>query len=88
MARIGDLLAGGPTFSFEFAPPRTAEQEDRLAKTLLELEPLGPSFVSVTYGAMGSTRETTARIVQHIATATSMTVMQHLTCVAQRRQEL
>jgi methylenetetrahydrofolate reductase (NADPH) len=88
MTRIADLLAAGPTFSFEFGPPRTAEQEDRLAKTLVELEPLAPSFVSVTYGAMGSTRDTTARIVDHIATSTSMTVMPHLTCVAQRRADL
>jgi len=88
VTRIADLLAAGPTFSFEFAPPRTSEQEDRLAKTLVELEPLGPSFVSVTYGAGGSTRETTRRIVEHIATATSMTVMPHLTCVAHRRDEL
>jgi methylenetetrahydrofolate reductase (NADPH) len=88
MTRIADLLARGPTFSFEFAPPRTPEAEDRLAKTLVELESLGPSFVSVTYGAGGSTRDTTKRIVDHIATATSMTVMPHLTCVAHLRSDL
>lgn len=88
MTRIADLLAAGPTFSFEFGPPRSEEQEQRLAKTLVELEPLGPSFVSVTYGAGGSTRDTTRRIVEHIATATSMTVMPHLTCVAHRRADL
>jgi methylenetetrahydrofolate reductase (NADPH) len=88
MTRIGDLLAAGPTYSFEFGPPRTQEQEERLAKTLLELEPLGPSFVSVTYGAGGSTRETTTRIVEHIYTETSMTVMPHLTCVAHTRPQL
>jgi methylenetetrahydrofolate reductase (NADPH) len=88
MTRIADLLAAGPTYSFEFGPPRTPDQEERLAKTLLELEPLGPSFVSVTYGAGGSTRGTTARIVEHINAETSMTVMPHLTCVAHTRPQL
>jgi methylenetetrahydrofolate reductase (NADPH) len=88
MTRIADVLAAGPSYSFEFGPPRSPEQEDRLAKTLLELEPLGPSFVSVTYGAGGSTRGTTARIVEHINAETSMTVMPHLTCVAHTRPQL
>lgn len=88
MTRIGALLADGPTYSFEFGPPRTEEQEQRLKTTLEELEPLAPSFVSVTYGALGSTRDTTTRIVEHIASATSMTVMPHLTCVGHRRDEL
>lgn len=88
MARIADLLAAGPTYSLEFGPPRTEEQEDRLNKTLLELEPLGPSFVSVTYGAGGSTRDATKRVVDHIAADTSMTVMPHLTCVAHTRPQL
>jgi methylenetetrahydrofolate reductase (NADPH) len=88
MTRISELLTNGPSYSFEFGPPRNEEAEQRLAKTLVELEPLGPSFVSVTYGALGSTRDTTARIVDHIATSTSMTVMPHLTCVAHRREEL
>jgi methylenetetrahydrofolate reductase (NADPH) len=88
VTRIADLLAAGPTYSFEFSPPRTEEQEERLAKTLLELEPLEPSFVSVTYGAGGSTRDTTARIVGHINAETTMTVMPHLTCVAHTREQL
>jgi len=88
VTRIGELIAAGPTFSFEFGPPRTEEQEQRLFKTLVELEPLEPSFVSVTYGAGGSTRDTTRRIVDHIATSTSMTVMPHLTCVAHQRAQL
>jgi methylenetetrahydrofolate reductase (NADPH) len=88
VTRISDILAAGPSYSLEFGPPRSPEQEERLAKTLLELEPLGPSFVSVTYGAGGSTRETTARIVGNIHTGTSMTVMPHLTCVAHTRPEL
>ena len=88
MTRIADLLAAGPTYSLEFGPPRTEDQEERLAKTLLELEPLGPSFVSVTYGAGGSTRDATARVVGHINTETSMTVMPHLTCIAHTRQQI
>jgi methylenetetrahydrofolate reductase (NADPH) len=88
VTRIAELLAAGPTFSLEFGPPRTEEAEQRLAKTLVELEPLAPSFVSVTYGALGSTRDATAKIVDHITTNTSMTVMPHLTCVAHTRAQL
>lgn len=88
MTKIGDLLAAGPTHSFEFGPPRDAAGEERLEKTLLELEPLQPSFVSVTYGAGGSTRDKTRQIVEHIARDTSMTPMPHLTCVAHTRPEL
>lgn len=86
--KIRDMLARGRTTSFEFAPPRTAEAEQRLEKVLVELEPLGPSFVSVTYGAGGSTRDKTREIVEHIASDTSMTPMPHLTCVAHRRQAI
>lgn len=88
MTRIADLLAAGPTYSFEFAPPRSPEAEERLQKTLIELEPLQPSFVSVTYGAAGTTRDTTRRIVENIAHDTSMTAMPHLTCVAQTRADV
>jgi methylenetetrahydrofolate reductase (NADPH) len=88
VSRIADVLAAGPSYSFEFGPPRTPDQEERLSKTLLELEPLGPSFVSVTYGAGGTTRGTTARIVEHINAETSMTAMPHLTCVAHTRPQL
>ena len=86
--KISELLAEGPTHSFEFGPPRTPEAAERLEKTLLELEPLQPSYVSVTYGAGGSTRDTTRHIVEHIANDTSMTPMPHLTCVAHTRPEL
>jgi len=88
MARIGELLSAGRTFSFEFGPPRSEEAAKVLEKTLVELEPLEPSFVSVTYGAGGSTRSQTADIVRHIAADTSMTPMPHLTCVAHRRPEI
>ncbi|MGQ0520426.1 MAG: methylenetetrahydrofolate reductase [Actinomycetota bacterium] len=88
MARITDLLAGGRTFSFEFFPPKTDEAERQLEKALHELEPLRPSFVSVTYGAGGSTRERTRDIVLRINRDTSMTAMAHLTCAGHTRGEL
>jgi methylenetetrahydrofolate reductase (NADPH) len=88
MTKIADLLAAGPTWSFEFGPPRDEEGERRLEKTLHELEPLAPSFVSVTYGAGGSTRDTTREIVEHIHADTSMTPMPHLTCVGHTRQQV
>src|SRR5437588_507144 len=88
MVRIGELLAAGRTLSFEFFPPGTEEAERTLEKTLIELEPLAPSFVSVTYGAGGSTRDKTRQIVVHIARDTSMTPMPHLTCVGQSRSEV
>lgn len=82
MAKISDLLAEGRTYSFEFFPPKTDEAERVLEKTLLELEPLQASFVSVTYGAGGSTRDRTREIVTYINRDTAMTAMPHLTCVA------
>ena len=88
MARIADLLAEGRTLSFEFGPPRTPEGQRLLEKTLIELEPLQPSFVSVTYGAGGSTRDTTREIVEHIQRDTAMTPMPHLTCVAHTRGDI
>ena len=88
MAKIADLLARGPTYSFEFFPPKTDEAERALEKALLELEPLQPSFVSVTYGAGGSTRERTRDIVLHINRDTSMTAMAHLTCAGHTRPEI
>ena len=88
MAKIADLVAAGRTFSFEFGPPRSEEAERTLEKTLVELEPLVPDFVSVTYGAGGSTREKTREIVEHIHRDTSMMVMPHLTCVGHSRAEV
>lgn len=85
---IRDLLAAGRTFSFEFFPPKSDEAERTLEKTLGELEPLHPSFVSVTYGAGGSTRERTRDIVIHIERDTSMTAMAHLTCISHTRADL
>lgn len=88
MVRIDDLLARGRTYSFEFFPPRTDEGERALRDTLNELEPLGPSFVSITYGAGGSTRERTHQLVVDLLEHTSMTPMAHLTAFAHTRDEL
>ncbi len=88
MANITDLLARGRTFSFEFFPPQTEQAAIQLVTTLGELAPLRPSFVSVTYGAGGSTRQRTHEIVTSILRAGAMTPMAHLTCVAHTRAEL
>jgi methylenetetrahydrofolate reductase (NADPH) len=88
MAKIGDLLADGPTYSFEFPPPRTPELLREFEKTLRELEPLAPSFCSVTYGAGGSSRANTLEAVLHIQNDTPMLPMPHLTCVAQTREDI
>ena len=88
MARIADLLTAGRCFSFEFFPPRTEEAEAQLSKTLADLEPLRPSFVSVTYGAGGTTRERTHDIVLDVLRNTTMTPMAHLTCAGHTRAEL
>ena len=88
MTYIRDLLAEGRTVSFEFFPPKTDEAERQLEKAIRELEPLNPSFVSVTYGAGGSTRERTRDIVIGIERDTSLTAMAHLTCVGHTRAEV
>lgn len=81
MTRIADLLAAGRTFSFEFFPPKTDEARRQLEKAVHELAPLHPSFVSVTYGALGSTREFTRDAVVHINDEQPFPAMPHLTCV-------
>jgi methylenetetrahydrofolate reductase (NADPH) len=87
--RIGDLIrAGERSFSFEFFPPKDEAGEAQLWQAIRELEPYRPTFVSVTYGAGGSTRDSTVRITGRIAAETSMTPMAHLTCVSHTREEL
>lgn len=88
MTRIGDLLASGRTFSFEFSPPKSADSSLSLGRTIAELEPLGPSFVSVTYGAGGSTREHTRDTVLWVRRETNIPPMAHLTCVGHTRAEI
>lgn len=86
---IRDLLAEGrPSYSFEFFPPRSDEGERQLWTAIRRLEPLRPTFVSVTYGAGGSTRDRTVRITGRIATETTLTPMGHLTCVGASQAEL
>ncbi len=86
--KISEILQRGRSYSFEFGPPRTDKMEETLARTLVELEPLGPSYVSVTYGAGGSTRERTHDLVVQILNDTSMVPMAHLTCACHTRSEL
>ncbi len=89
VAAIGRLIREGErTFSFEFFPPRDVEGEEVLWRSIRELEPLRPTFVSVTYGAGGGTRERTVAITRRIARETSMLPMAHLTCVTHTRDEI
>jgi len=86
---IRDLIADGErSYSFEFFPPKDEEGERQLWKALRELEGLQPTFVSVTYGAGGSTRDRTVRVTEAIAHDTSMTPLAHLTCVGHSRDTL
>jgi len=74
--------------SFEFSPPRTDEAEEQLWRAIRRLEPLAPAFVSVTYGAGGSTRERTHATVKRIVQETSLSPAAHLTCVSSPRSEI
>ncbi|MDZ4759675.1 MAG: methylenetetrahydrofolate reductase [NAD(P)H] [Alphaproteobacteria bacterium] len=77
-----------PAVSFEFFPPKTAEMEDRLWDSVQRLAPVSPRFVSVTYGAGGSTRERTHAIVKRMAEETPLSPAGHITCVAATRAEI
>ncbi len=87
---LKDLIGKGdaPIVSFEFSPPKTDEAEEKLWEAIKRLEPLSPSFVSVTYGAGGSTRERTHATVKRIVEETSMKPAAHLTCVAHTKDEI
>jgi methylenetetrahydrofolate reductase (NADPH) len=82
------IAAGRPSISFEFFPPKDDVAEAALWQAIRRLEPLNPAFVSVTYGAGGSSRDRTTRITQRIAQDTTLTPMAHLTCVGAGRDEL
>ena len=77
-----------PLFSFEFFPPKDDRGVDALFDTVANLKPLGPAFVSVTYGAGGSTREKTVAITQRIKREAGIEAMAHLTCVGHGRDEI
>jgi methylenetetrahydrofolate reductase (NADPH) len=86
---IRELLAAGvPSFSFEFMPPKTEADEQKLWRSVRQLEPLRPTFVSVTYGAGGSTRDRTVRVTGRIAAETTLTPAGHLTAVSHTVAEL
>ncbi len=76
-----------PVFSFEFFPPKTDKGQENLLETVVELKTLGPSFVSVTYGAGGSTRDRTVGLVARIKNDIGIEAMAHLTCVNATRAE-
>jgi methylenetetrahydrofolate reductase (NADPH) len=88
--RIDEILNRGhePVFSFEFFPPKTPEGEKNLYRALTELKPLDPAYVSVTYGAGGSTRDKTLEIVQRIKEEFDLEAMAHFTCVDQTVEEI
>jgi len=86
---MAETIAGGErSISFEFFPPKDAAGAERLWRAISALEPYDPTFVSVTYGAGGSTRDATVEITGRIARETSLTPMAHLTCVGHTRTEI
>ena len=82
------LDSGERSFSFEFFPPKDEAGEEQLWQAITELEPYGPTFVSVTYGAGGTTRDRTVAITERIARDTSMLPVAHLTCVGHTTDEI
>lgn len=88
MTRIADLLAKGTTWSFEFFPPKTPDGMVAFDAAVAELSALEPSYVSVTYGALGATRDTTRDLVIRVNEEQAFPAMPHLTCVGHTRAEL
>jgi methylenetetrahydrofolate reductase (NADH) len=88
MTSIADLLAAGPTRSVEFFPPRDETAERQFSTALTDLVGLGPSFASVTYGALGSTQSRTREIVVGMNADLDFPTMAHLTCVGHTRDEI
>ncbi len=87
MNRITDMLAAGTTYSFEFFPPKDDREQRLLEQAIRDLEPLRPSFVSVTYRGGAVSRHRTTAVVEDLLRTTSLTPMAHLTCVAHTRFE-
>jgi len=86
---LADLKkTGEPSISFEFFPPKTDKGEENLWQCIQDLTPLNPSFVSVTYGAGGTTQDRTLRIVERIKKETTLEPMAHLTCVGSTKADL
>lgn len=86
---IKDILTSGKaTFSFEFFPPRTPESTEKLFEAIVRLEALQPSFVSITYGAGGSTRERTHDLVVRLRKTTTLDPIPHLTCVGHSSSDI
>src|SRR5204863_4947043 len=87
--RIDQVLGTGlPTISFEFFPPKTDQGFSLLYQTIEDLRPLRPSYVSVTYGAGGSTRQKTVELVERIQNELNIRSMAHLTCVGHTAEEI
>jgi methylenetetrahydrofolate reductase (NADPH) len=88
MSKIASILENGPTYSYEFFPPKDIAQATVLTATIGELAVTQPDFISVTYGALGNTRETTKNTVIEQNGRWAFPTMAHLTCVGQRREEI
>jgi methylenetetrahydrofolate reductase (NADPH) len=88
MRSVNSSLSSGLTYSFEFFPPKDIEGEERLWAAMSQLESIAPDFISVTYGAGGSTRDRTIRITSEITARTHIPTVAHLTCVGSTRAEL
>ena len=87
--KIGEILKNVKrSISFEFFPPKTKEGEELLFRTIKELEYIKPTFVSITYGAGGTTRERTIRVVKRVHKETDLTVMAHQTCIGHTKKEI